>query len=72
MIFGLTIQKVGKRFDFRCPECTLITGRIGLIREEGPPIRLYCQIHPENFGTWDTPEDMEAERLALAQRIGLR
>jgi len=71
MIYGLTIQKVGKRLDLRCPECTAITGRHGLIREEGPPIRLYCRIHSANFGQWRTEEEMESEKLALAKRMGL-
>jgi len=71
MIHGLTIQKVGKRLDLRCPECTLITGRIGLIREEGPPIKLYCKLHPENYGQWRSAEEMEREKQALAERMGL-
>ena len=72
MIYSLTIQKIGKNLEFRCPECTLLTGRIGLVRDEGPPIKLYCPIHPENFGQWRTPEDMEREKAALASRMGLK
>ena len=72
MIYSLTIQKIGKHLEFRCPECTLLTGRIGLIRDEGPPIKLYCRIHPENFGQWRSPEEMEHEKLALASRMGLK
>lgn len=71
MIFGLTIQKVGRRFELRCPECTLITGRIGLIREESPRLRLYCKQHPDIFGVWESEAEMEREKLALAKRIGL-
>ena len=71
MIYGLTIQKVGKRLELRCVECTLITGRLGLIKEDGPPIRLYCRTHPQNFGQWRTEEEMENEKLSLAKRMGL-
>ena len=72
MIYGLTIQKIGNRMEFRCMECTLLTGRIGLIREEGPPLKLYCKVHPENFGQWRSEEEMERERTALAARMGLK
>ena len=72
MIYGLTIQKVGKLLVFRCLECTLLTGRIGMIQEEGPPLKLYCHVHPQNYGQWRTPEEMERERLALAARMGLK
>lgn len=71
MIFGLTIQKVGKRFELRCPECTCITGRLGLVRETNTSLKLYCKEHPDNFGVWTSEAEMEREKLALAQRIGL-
>jgi len=71
MIYGLTLQKAGKQLDLRCPECTLITGRIGLVREAGPPLKLYCRLHPENYGQWRSPEEMEREKQALAARMGL-
>lgn len=72
VIYGLTLQKVGTKLVLRCPECTVITGRIGLIEEEGPPIKLSCRVHPENFGRWSTLEEMESEKLALAKRMGLK
>ena len=72
MIYGLTIQKVGKQLVFRCLECTLLTGRTGMIRVEGPPLKLYCHVHPQNYGQWRTPEEMEREKLALATRLGLK
>ena len=71
MIYGFTIQKVGKSFEFRCPECTCLTGRLGLVRQDGPGIRLHCRVHPENFGEWRSEPEMEVEKLALAGRIGL-
>lgn len=71
MIYGLTIQKVGQRFELRCPECTILTGRIDLVREEDSAIRLHCPVHPENFGSWHSEEEMEREKLELAARIGL-
>lgn len=71
MIFGLTIQKVGKRFELRCPECTILTGRLGLVREDRPRLKLYCKQHPEIFGVWESEAEMEQEKLALAKRIGL-
>ena len=71
VIFGLTIQKVGKRIELRCPECTCLTGRLGLVRENGPRLKLYCQQHPDNLGVWSSEEEMEREKLALAKRIGL-
>jgi hypothetical protein len=71
VIFGLTIQKVGKRLELRCPECTVLTGRIGLIREESPRLKLYCKHHPDIFGVWNSEAEMEDEKLALAKRIGL-
>lgn len=71
MIYGLTIQKVGKCFELRCPECTCLTGRLGLVRQDGPRIRLHCRVHPENFGEWLSEVEMEVEKLALANRIGL-
>lgn len=71
MIYGLTIQMIGKAFDFRCPECALLVGQTKLIREDGPPINVYCGNHPENFGQWTTVQDMEREKLELAKRIGL-
>ncbi len=72
MIYGLTIQKIGKSFELRCPECTCLTGRLGLIREDGQRIRLSCRVHPENFGEWRSELDLEAEKLELAGRIGLK
>ena len=72
MIYGLTIQKVGKQLVFRCLECTLLSGRIGMIQVEGPPLKLYCHGHPQNYGQWRTPEEMEREKLALATRMGLK
>jgi hypothetical protein len=71
MIYSLTIQKVGKSFELRCPECTCLSGRLGLVRQDGPPIRLHCRVHPENFGEWRSELDLEAEKIALAGRIGL-
>lgn len=71
MIFGLTVQKVGKRFELRCPECTVLTGRLGLIREEQPQLKLYCKQHPDICGVWQSEAEMESEKLALAKRIGL-
>src|SRR5580765_585861 len=72
VIYGLTIQKVGKSFELRCPECTCLTGKIGLVRKDGLGIRLLCGVHPENFGEWQSESEMEREKLALAERIGLR
>jgi hypothetical protein len=71
VIYGLTIQKVGKRFELRCPECTILTGRLGLVRQEDSLIRLHCPVHPENFGQWHSDEEMEREKRTLAERIGL-
>lgn len=71
MIYGLTVQKIGRSFQFRCLECTSLTGRITLIRSDGPRLRVSCEVHPENFGEWASAEEMEKEKLALAQRIGL-
>jgi hypothetical protein len=72
VIYGLTIQKVGKSFELRCPECTCLTGRLGLVRQDGPRIRLHCRVHPENFGEWSSDPDMDREKLVLAGRIGLK
>ena len=72
VIYGLTIQKVGTNFELRCPECTCLTGRLGLVRQDGVRIRVQCRVHPENFGEWNSEPDMERERLALAGRIGLK
>jgi len=72
VIYGLTIQKVGKSFELRCPECTRLSGRLGLVRQDGPPIRLQCKVHPENFGEWRTGAEMEEQKLARAGRIGLK
>jgi hypothetical protein len=71
VIYGLTIQRVGNSFELRCPECTCLTGRLGLIRQDGPHIRLHCEVHPENYGEWHSEPDLEAEKMALAGRIGL-
>ena len=71
LIYGLTIQMIGKLFDFRCPECTVVRGRMDLTSDEGPPITIYCKSHPENFGQWRTREEMEREKSELAKRIGL-
>lgn len=71
MIYGLTIQKVGKTFELRCPECTCLSGRLGLVRQNGPPIRLYCRVHPDNFGQWHSESEIDREKLSLAKRIGL-
>ena len=71
MIYGLTVQKIGRSFQFRCLECTSLTGRITLIRTDHPRLRVSCEVHPENFGEWASEEEMEKEKLALAQRIGL-
>jgi hypothetical protein len=67
----VTIQKVGKSFELGCPECTCLTGRLGLVRQDGSRIRLHCRVHPENFGEWRSEPDLEAEKPALAGRIGL-
>jgi hypothetical protein len=53
-------------------ECTCLTGRLGLVRQDGPPIRLHCKVHPENYGEWRSEAEMEEEKLALAGRIGLK
>jgi hypothetical protein len=58
--------------DAPCPECTCLTGKIGLVRKDGPSIRLLCGVHPENFGECQSESEMEREKLALAERIGLR
>ena len=71
VIYGLTIQKVGKSFELRCPECTCLSGRLGLVRQDVPRIRLHCRVHPENFGEWRSEPEMEGEKRALAGRIGL-
>ncbi len=71
VIFGLTIQKIGKRLELRCPECTILTGRLGLVREDRPRLKLYCNVQPDIFGTWDSEAQMEEEKRALASRIGL-
>jgi len=72
VIYGLTLQKVGNRLDLRCPECTSLTGRLGLVRKEDPLLKLYCPVHPDYFGQWRSEEEMEREKLALAQRMGLK
>jgi hypothetical protein len=71
VIHALTIQRVGKGFALRCPECTCVTGRLGLVRQNDTRIRLYCRVHPENYGEWQSEAEMEREKLALAERIGL-
>ena len=71
MIYGLTIQMIGKMFGFRCPECALMSGGIDLITDDGPPITVYCRSHPENFGQWRSREEMEREKMELTKRIGL-
>jgi len=71
LIFNLTIQEVGKRLELRCPECTTLSGRIGLVKETSPRLKLYCKQHPENYGVWKSEEDMERDKLELAKRIGL-
>ncbi len=71
MIFNLTLQKVGKRFELRCPECTTLSGRLGLVRETSPRLKLYCKQHPDNCGVWSSEEEMEREKVELAKRIGL-
>ena len=43
-----------------------------MVRKDGPSIRLLCGVHPENFGEWQSESEMEREKLALAERIGLR
>ena len=71
MIFNLTVQKVGKRFELRCPECTTVGGRLSLVRESSPRLKLYCREHPDNCGVWNSETEMEQDKLALAKRIGL-
>jgi hypothetical protein len=71
VIYGLTVQKIGRAFQFRCLECTSLTGRITLVRTDRPRLRVSCEVHPENYGEWASEEDMEKEKLALARRIGL-
>jgi hypothetical protein len=71
VIYGLTIQKIGKKLELRCLECTSITGRISLLREQGTTVKVFCPVHPENYGQWPSQEEMEQEKLALAKRIGL-
>jgi hypothetical protein len=53
-------------------EYTCLTGRLGLVRQDGPPIRLHRKVHPENYGEWRSEAEMEEEKLALAGRIGLK
>jgi len=48
-----------------------LTGRIGLVREDDSDIKIYCPVHPENFGAWKSEEEMEREKLEPAKRIGL-
>jgi len=71
VIYGLTIHRAGKHLKLRCLECTILTGRIGLVREDDSDIKMYCPVHPENFGAWKSEEEMEREKLELAKRIGL-
>ncbi len=71
MIYGLGLQKVGHSFELRCLECTSLTGRISLMRSDQARVKLYCRIHPENFGEWNSEGEMEREKRELAKRIGL-
>ncbi len=71
MIYGLTVQKVGRSFELRCLECTSLTGRITLVRSTTPRLRVHCEVHPDNYGEWASEAEMEKEKLALAKRIGL-
>lgn len=71
VIYGLTVQKVGRSFELRCLECTTLTGRISLLRSESPRLRVHCEVHPENYGEWSSEAEMEKEKAALAKRIGL-
>jgi len=54
-------------------ECTCLTGRLGLVRQDGPSAhQAHCKVHPENCGEWRSEAEMEEEKLALAGRIGLK
>ena len=34
-------------------------------------LKIYCEVHPNNFGEWHSQEEMEREKVDLAKRIGL-
>jgi hypothetical protein len=34
-------------------------------------ITIHCETHPENFGEWHSPAEMEQEKHDLAKRIGV-
>jgi hypothetical protein len=71
VIYGLTVQQMGRFFDFRCPECMGLASLRPLVRESGPLLKISCEVHPRNFGEWKSEVEMQQEKLALAKRIGL-
>ena len=71
MIYGLTVQKTGSFFEFRCPECGWDLAYQPLKRELRPRLRIFCTTHPDNFGEWASEAEMQREKLELAKRIGL-
>jgi hypothetical protein len=71
VIYGLTVQEVGQFVVFRCPQCVLETYPLPLIIERSSGVKIYCEVHPENFGMWPSETHMQQEKLSLAKRIGL-
>ena len=72
MIYGLTVQRLGHLLEFRCPDCSKPkVYRHPLIWESKALLRIYCEVHPNNFGEWRSEAEMEQENLDLAKRIGL-
>jgi len=71
VIYGLTVQQVGRFFEFRCPQCASQGDLRPLILERSGVVKIYCQTHLDNFGVWASAADMQREKLALAKRIGL-
>jgi hypothetical protein len=72
MIYGLTVQKLGHLFEFRCSDCSEPrVYRHPLIRETKPLLTIFCKVHTNNFGEWRSEQEMEQEKLYLAKRIGL-
>ena len=47
--------------------CTCLTGRLGLVRQDGLRIRLHSRVHQENFGEWHSEPDLVTEKLALVR-----
>jgi hypothetical protein len=73
MIYGLSIQRVaGDRLEFSCPKCmNLKRLHSPLTKEPGPLVTVHCPLHPENYGQWESEDEMERDKLNLAKRIGL-